>query len=85
MDHTLFDQRHYPVLPVRAGYGEWAQTYDGVVQDEMDLRLWRASRASTGQPARPCSISPAAPGGSVPGFAYRASQGSTAWISPPRC
>ena len=39
MDHSLFDQRHYPVLPVRAGYGEWAQTYDGVVQDEMDLRL----------------------------------------------
>ena len=39
MDHTLFDQRQYPILPVREGYGEWARTYDGVVQDEMDLRL----------------------------------------------
>ncbi len=39
MDHALFDQRRYPVLPVRDGYREWAATYDGVVQDEMDLRL----------------------------------------------
>ena len=53
MDHTLFDRRRYPILQVREGYGEWAGTYDGIVQDEMDLRLlarlttvdWAASAA----------------------------------------
>ncbi len=39
MDHAPFDLRRYPVLPVREGYGAWAETYEGVVQDEMDLRL----------------------------------------------
>jgi SAM-dependent methyltransferase len=39
MDHRHFDLRRYPVLGVRDGYGEWAETYEGVVQDEMDVRL----------------------------------------------
>jgi SAM-dependent methyltransferase len=39
MDHAHFDQRRYPVLNVRDGYGEWAQGYEDAVQDEMDLRL----------------------------------------------
>ena len=39
MDFKPFDARHYPTLPVDEGYGEWARTYDTVVQDEMDLRL----------------------------------------------
>ncbi|HYZ32635.1 MAG TPA: class I SAM-dependent methyltransferase [Crenalkalicoccus sp.] len=39
MDHALFDQRRYPVLPPRAGYAEWAPTYDASVPPEMDLRL----------------------------------------------
>ena len=39
MDHSHFDQRRYPVVPVRDGYGEWARTYEDVVQDEMDIRL----------------------------------------------
>ena len=39
MDFAPFDRRHYPTLPVRDGYREWAETYDDVVQDEMDLRL----------------------------------------------
>ena len=34
-----FDRRRYPTLPVRDGYREWAETYEDVVQDEMDLRL----------------------------------------------
>src|SRR5947209_3824047 len=39
MDHSHFDQRRYPVVPVREGYGEWARTYEDTVQDEMDVRL----------------------------------------------
>lgn len=39
MDHAPFDRRRYPVLAPRDGYREWAATYDGTVEDEMDLRL----------------------------------------------
>src|SRR5437868_5069640 len=39
MDFAPFDQRGYPTLAVRDGYGAWAATYEDVVQDEMDLRL----------------------------------------------
>ncbi|MBI5035367.1 MAG: class I SAM-dependent methyltransferase [Chloroflexi bacterium] len=39
MDHSLYDKRKYPIVDVREGYGEWVQTYEQIVQDEMDLRL----------------------------------------------
>lgn len=39
MDFSHFDRRRYPTLAVRDGYREWSETYEGVVQDEMDLRL----------------------------------------------
>ena len=39
MDFAPFDRRRYPTLAVRDGYREWAETYEDVVQDEMDLRL----------------------------------------------
>jgi SAM-dependent methyltransferase len=39
MDHSIFDQRRYPIVEVLEGYGEWARTYEQTVQDEMDLRL----------------------------------------------
>lgn len=38
-DYAHFDQRGYRTLPVGEGYGEWAATYESVVQDEMDIRL----------------------------------------------
>jgi SAM-dependent methyltransferase len=38
-DHTRFDQRRYPIVDVREGYGEWVRTYEQTVLDEMDLRL----------------------------------------------
>jgi len=41
MDHEMFDKRNYPVVDVKQGYGEWAQTYEQIVQDEMDLRLFK--------------------------------------------
>ena len=40
MDHSRYDKRHYPVVDVQQGYGEWVRTYEDVVQDEMDLRLF---------------------------------------------
>lgn len=45
MDFAKFDQRHYPTLSVREGYGEWARTYEGSVLDLMDLRLLGRLRA----------------------------------------
>lgn len=39
MDHSFFDKRNYPIVDVQTGYGEWVKTYEGIVQDEMDLRL----------------------------------------------
>ena len=39
MDFSKYDTRHYPTLPVREGYGEWARTYEDTVLDLMDLRL----------------------------------------------
>lgn len=39
VDHSLYDKRKYPIVEVREGYGEWVQTYEQIVQDEMDLRL----------------------------------------------
>lgn len=40
MDHSRYDQRHYPIVDVQAGYTEWSRTYEAIVQDAMDLRLF---------------------------------------------
>lgn len=39
MDHSLYDKRNYPIVDVQTGYGEWVNTYEQIVQDEMDVRL----------------------------------------------
>ncbi len=39
MKFEIFDTRHYPMLDVREGYGEWAASYEGTVLDVMDPRL----------------------------------------------
>jgi SAM-dependent methyltransferase len=39
MDFSSFDTRHYPTVPVKEGYSEWASTYEDTVLDAMDLRL----------------------------------------------
>jgi SAM-dependent methyltransferase len=39
MEYSSFDILKYPVLPVRDGYKEWANTYEQTVQDEMDIKL----------------------------------------------
>ena len=45
MDMALFDKRNYPIRSVREGYGEWADTYEEIVQDAMDLRLFARLRS----------------------------------------
>jgi SAM-dependent methyltransferase len=39
MDFSPFDNRGYPMLPVRDGYSAWADTYEDTVLDLMDIRL----------------------------------------------
>lgn len=39
VEFARFDARHYPTLPVQAGYAAWADTYEDTVLDLMDLRL----------------------------------------------
>jgi SAM-dependent methyltransferase len=34
-----YDRRHYPTVDVLTGYAEWAETYDRVVDDALDLAL----------------------------------------------
>ncbi|HUH85527.1 MAG TPA: class I SAM-dependent methyltransferase [Stellaceae bacterium] len=38
-EFSSFDTRHYPTLPVRDGYREWAPRYEATVLDLMDIRL----------------------------------------------
>jgi SAM-dependent methyltransferase len=38
-EFSKFDARHYPTLPVQAGYAAWAESYENTVLDLMDLRL----------------------------------------------
>ncbi len=59
-EHARFDKRSSPIVDVREGSGEWVQTNEQLVLDEMDLRWlerlrtidWcspsRAGRTSTG-------------------------------------
>jgi len=39
MDFASFDKRGYRTVDARAGYGEWAATYEDTVKDPMDLDL----------------------------------------------
>lgn len=34
-----FDARGYPTVDVRTGYGQWAPTYEGTVEDAMDIAV----------------------------------------------
>jgi SAM-dependent methyltransferase len=39
LDFRQFDQRGYPTQPVREGYGEWAESYDRIPLNVLDLPL----------------------------------------------
>ena len=51
MNHNIFDKRKYPVVSAEQGYGEWASTYEQVVQDAMDIRLFNWITSVTWQNA----------------------------------
>jgi SAM-dependent methyltransferase len=55
MDFSRFDTRNYPVRSVRAGYGEWAASYEDTVQDVMDLRLLDRIRAVAWEQCEPAA------------------------------
>ncbi|WP_413569294.1 class I SAM-dependent DNA methyltransferase [Bdellovibrio sp. HCB117] len=38
MDFKKFDQRNYPTVSAKEGYGEWAETYENSVPDLLDLQ-----------------------------------------------
>jgi SAM-dependent methyltransferase len=40
MDHSIYDKRNYPIVDAQHGYTEWSRTYEQVVEDAMDLRLF---------------------------------------------
>jgi ubiquinone/menaquinone biosynthesis C-methylase UbiE len=44
MDHSIYDKRNYPIVDVQQGYGEWVKTYEQVVQDAMDVRLFERAQ-----------------------------------------
>ena len=44
VDFGAFDKRHYRTADVLSGYGEWAATYEEVVEDAMDIELLEALR-----------------------------------------
>lgn len=52
MDHSRYDKRNYPIIDVRQGYGEWVRTYEDVVQDAMDIRLFERLNAVNWPAAR---------------------------------
>jgi SAM-dependent methyltransferase len=41
-DFALFDTRGYRTVDARRGYGEWAGSYEGTVEDAMDVELLEA-------------------------------------------
>ena len=47
-----FDRRGYRTVDARTGYGAWAPTYEGTVQDAMDVELLDALPSSTSQARR---------------------------------
>ena len=51
-DFATFDTRGYRTVDVRTGYGQWVETYEGTVENAMDVELleslesvdWSAAR-----------------------------------------
>lgn len=45
MEHSFYDKRKYPIVDVQQGYGEWVRTYENIVEDEMDIRMFNRLEA----------------------------------------
>jgi SAM-dependent methyltransferase len=44
MDFKNFDRRNYRTVSVRTGYGEWAETYEEAVPNQLDFRVLESLR-----------------------------------------
>lgn len=54
MDFKNFDRRRYLTVSAKAGYGEWAATYEETVPDLLDIRVLESLKAVAWQGARQC-------------------------------
>lgn len=45
MNFKNFDRRNYPTVSAKAGYGEWAATYEQTVPDQLDIRVLESLKA----------------------------------------
>jgi SAM-dependent methyltransferase len=54
MDFKNFDRRNYRTVPARAGYGEWAATYEESVPNQLDIRVLESLRSVNWSIAKEC-------------------------------
>jgi SAM-dependent methyltransferase len=54
MDFKHFDRRNYPTVPARAGYGEWAATYEDAVPNQLDIGVLESLRCVNWSATREC-------------------------------
>lgn len=54
MDFKKFDQRNYPTVSAKTGYGEWADTYEKSVPDQLDLKILERVKSVNWQSTREC-------------------------------
>jgi len=54
MDFADFDRRRYPTVTPRAGYGEWADTYEVSVPELLDLGILERIRSIRWSETRQC-------------------------------
>ena len=54
MDFKKFDQRNYPIVSAREGYGEWAETYETAVPTQLDIRIFERIRSVGWTGSRAC-------------------------------
>lgn len=54
MDFKKFDQRNYKMVSPKAGYGEWAETYENSVPDQLDIRILEQIKSVSWQGTKEC-------------------------------
>src|SRR6185437_8741506 len=54
MDSSAFDRRKYPTVAPRAGYREWAATYEASVPDLLDMSVLDRIRSVSWSETRTC-------------------------------
>ena len=54
MNFKNFDRRNYPTVSAKAGYREWAATYEETVPDQLDIRVLESLQAVDWNTASEC-------------------------------